>query len=726
GQLRNEVEASRGQLQAQQQRAADEEARLQARTEELRSAQAELEQQVKRLTEAVAEESQRRQGAEQQAGEMSQRRLELEAQLGRLGQQLEETQTHLHVETQLRQEWQQAQRHLSNVLRLAESQHAQAQSLERLEEARQQQQAQKEHYFAEQAKLNERTQELQTVLATVEQKVEQLTHELAKETKRREGAERQAGELDKRRSELEAELATNRQAQEQLQQQLAEVQRQLQAVGEQYHGEQSKLDAQLKELQAAQTLLQQKTASLTEAPADEPWRPPGTEQRGGEVAQPPRRAAGRRILSTVLRFLQDRFRRLFKVKPQDGSEHEAVEKAQHQKERAQPEDSGTQQTEFAGLSQELQSAHLDLSRRVMRLTETLTKETRRREGALQQVRELEKRRSELEAQLGHLRQELAASQKQLQAQQEKSRAEQTALEERIKRSESAQAELEQQVKHLATQHDAASRRIHELDDHSQAAARTIRTRDQELAALRHAVLDAARINSNISHERLQVEGQMVEGWKRLITTLLETPLSAAQRGLVLEIVRALEGWTKGRADALNRVESPVEPLDIHRSEFNCTEVIECALAMVRDNADQAGARVQATLIAPVPERAHGSPPHLQQLITLLAASLREVCGAENLEVQVSFKTMPSGAPEMLLSLLLPSSGNEESLRLRLTALAETPATLRTIRCGSPELALASAWQLALALGGNPSIETTADHMVHVEISLPLPAPSSLL
>jgi DNA-binding response OmpR family regulator len=723
--LRHDLEASQRHLQAQQQSAVAEQATLQARTQELRAAQAEMEQQIKRLTEAFAEESKRRQGAEQQAGEINQRRRELEAQLGQLGQQLQQTQTHLHAETQLRQEWQQAQQHMRNVLQLAENQHAQAQSRQQMEEAQQQQRAQEENYLAEQAKLKARTQELQSVLAPVEQKVKQLTEELAKETKRREGAERQAGELDRRRSELEAELATNKQAQERLRQQLAEVKRQLRAAEENYIAERSRLEAQMKELQAAQALLQQKSGPLAETPTDETRRPQDAEQRGGEVAQPPSRATWRGVLNAVRQFVQDTLRRLLKAKSRQDVEHEAAESPNHREEPARQESPGAQQSEFADLSQELQAAHLDLLRRVMRLTEMLAKETRRREGAMQQAREIDKRRCELEALLGPLREDLTASQNQLQAQQDRSRAQQTELEERIKGMQSAQAELEQQVKRLATRHDTTSQRIDELEGQSQVAARTIQTRDQELGALRHAILDASRISSKISHERLQVDGQMVEGWKRLITTLLHTPLSMAQRGLVVEVVSALEGWTKGRTDAMDRVESRVEPPDIHHSEFNCTEVIECALATVREDTDQIGAKIQVALVGPVPERAHGSPRHIHQLITLLAASLPEVGHAENLEVQVSFKTMQNGSPELLLSLLLSSSGSEENLRLRLTSLTEASATLRIVRCGGPELALASAWQLALALGGSPSIEITKDRQVRVAISLPLQATSSL-
>ena len=39
-----------------------------------------------------------------------------------------------------------------------------------------------------------------------------------------------------------------------------------------------------------------------------------------------------------------------------------------------------------------------------------------------------------------------------------------------------------------------------------------------------------------------MEYQVVDGWKHLVTTLLQSPLSIAQRGVVSEIVGALDGW----------------------------------------------------------------------------------------------------------------------------------------------------------------------------------------
>jgi hypothetical protein len=198
-----------------------------------------------------------------------------------------------------------------------------------------------------------------------------------------------------------------------------------------------------------------------------------------------------------------------------------------------------------------------------------------------------------------------------------------------------------------------------------------------------------------------------------------------QRGLVSEIICALDGWRKGRAHATNGVEFQIDPPDLHHSEFNCAEVIECALAAVRKNAHETGAKVQTALVGPVPERVHGNAQHIHQLITMVAASLPDVGRAENVELQVSVEAKQNDTAELLLSLLLSPTCSPETLCLRLITLTEASATLRTVRCGGPELALAAVWQLALALGGRPFIEATVDQKVRVRISLPLMVASSL-
>src|SRR5207253_1820066 len=100
--------------------------------------------------------------------------------------------------------------------------------------------------------------ELQAAQAEVMQRVKRLTETLAEETKRREGAERQAGEIGQYRSKLEAELAENKQAQARLQQELEASQKQLRAQRDSSGTEQIKLEVRTQELQATHAEVEQK------------------------------------------------------------------------------------------------------------------------------------------------------------------------------------------------------------------------------------------------------------------------------------------------------------------------------------------------------------------------------------------------------------------------------------------------------------------------------------
>jgi hypothetical protein len=272
------------------------------------------------------------------------------------------------------------------------------------------------------------------------------------------------------------------------------------------------------------------------------------------------------------------------------------------------------------------------------------------------------------------------------------------------------------VRELAGQQDLATKRINELNGQSEAATQEVHARDRELAALRYAILDAARVGAHINHARMQGECETVNGWRRMMTTLLQTPLSIAQRGIIAEITSALDGWRKRRAEAGN-VEPRVEPYDLRPSEFHCGEVIESALGDVRKNASETGAKVQTSVAGPVPDRAHGCPRHIHQLVTTLAGSLVDLGCAETLEVQICFESKPNDNAQMLLSFLVSSAQSAESLCGRLRSLADASAALQSVAQGG--LALSSAWQLAVALGGSPSVEAIADRNVRVSISLPI-------
>jgi hypothetical protein len=482
---------------------------------------------------------------------------------------------------------------------------------------------------------------------------------LANEAGRRQGAERQAEQLGQRRTELETELAHNKHAQAQLRDQFDESQKQLQHESLQCR----QLTDKIAETESAKTQFAAQANSTRE-----------------------------------LIKAQEDFIRALDLKIRERQGEIARLGALLQSEMVQRQ---LEQSEIEAL--ELQAAELSDD-----LLEKIVEQQR-----------FQHRESELEQYLQLQKDQLANSAAIVTIQE----AELKNLKATIDDLRVIQSALCARVRELTNQQDTASARILELDRQSVATTRIIKERDQELAALRHAVLDAAVVGTRISSERLQVELQSVDGWKRLMTTLLHTPLSAPQRGLVAETICALDGWRNGRAAAANHLEFQVAPPDLKRSQFNCAQVVESALAAVRKQAEETGAKIQVTLVGQVPECAWGNPGHIHQLITMLAGALPDFAHTEDLHLQLSFDAQPNDTAGLRLSFGLASTQSTETLCLRLRTLTEPSEMLRTGQ-GGAELIIRSAWQLALALGASPAFEIASDGEVHLHFSLPLPVISA--
>src|SRR5262249_10978602 len=141
------------------------------------------------------------------------------------------------------------------------------------------------------------------------------------------------------------------------------------------------------------------------------------------------------------------------------------------------------------------------------------------------------------------------------------------------------------------------------------------------------------------------------------------------------------------------------------------------------NAVQTGATVRTTLVGAPPQAVYGSPDHIHQLITTLAASLQDFARPDSIELQLSFGPQ-NGSSQMLISFLL-SSATDNNLATRLTALTDAGASASSPRSADPELRLISAWQLALAVGADPRIATLSEHGVTLLVSMPLETKSSI-
>ena len=578
---------------------------------------------------------------------------------------------------------------------LAEIRQAHAKSQQALEISQQELLSHQESARAEQSRLQVQIQESRATKAELEQKINRLTEALAEENEVRQSAEQQAAELGQHRTRLEADLAEGRQEHAKLRHELEVSQQKLQEERLNCLAEQSRLEARTKESQALAVDLAAVRTRLEEEALR--CRTIAEKVAATELARA-ELASQAHITANVLKEREDSILSL------DSQVRE-------------------RQGEIARLGSLLES-EIAQRRREHSQAEALEKQAAALSNQLAEKNAAEQkwhqRETELEHHIRQQKEQLADSA----AASKKQELELKGLKRTLDDLQVIQSALCARVRELTAQQDRASKRIEELNGESQAAAKAVQARDQELAGLRHAILDAARIAALVRRERLQMDSQAAEGWKRMTGTLLHTPLSMVQRGLVTEIVSALDVWSKWFSSARHDFEFQVEPPDLQRLEFNCSDLLESAVADVRNHAEKAGVKGQITVVGPVPEYAHGSAHHIHQLITMLSSSLIDLGCAENLEAQVTCQTDQGGTSRILFSFLLSSPCSEETLYLRLRTITEASAALRVVQHGGPELALSAAWQLALALGGSPLIERTANQKVHVQVSLPLQVTSS--
>ena len=291
-QLRQELEASQKQLRAQKENDLAEQSKLEANTRALQSAQAEVAQKVKRLTETLAGETKGGRGDEQQSSEAA-KQSNRSARRGPLSAVREFMEDKIRLLTTRRREGleQGADGHSKHGGQQdatpAHRQEAKGTVPQKVETSPKQLQAQQETSRTEPSSLETQAQQLQADRANVLQRIKRLTDTLAEETRRRQGAEKQASESRQQRGELQAELLKINQAQVRLRQELEASQKQLGAQQTGSRAEQNRLEGRIKELQAAQPEVEQQVKRLTEMLAAETKRREAAEQRAAQLARTP-------------------------------------------------------------------------------------------------------------------------------------------------------------------------------------------------------------------------------------------------------------------------------------------------------------------------------------------------------------------------------------------------------------------------------------------------------
>ncbi len=246
----------------------------------------------------------------------------------------------------------------------------------------------------------------------------------------------------------------------------------------------------------------------------------------------------------------------------------------------------------------------------------------------------------------------------------------------------------------------------------------VKNGEKKLAGLRYAILDASRMNLRLHRERLHKERQNQEAMRRLLSSLAQTPLSLAQRGMIAELQHSVDSLKNNRTGALNTTIYPVELPSLRGSEFSFSEIAESAFQAVRTAATAAGVTAQVSASGTISHQLIGYAEHVHQLITLLAVSpLTITTGVTALDLRVAIKPKCVRFAEITLRVALLSDDVHELLA-RLTAVTAS-TSLQTGTLNEAEIGLAAGWQLAQAMGTQAVLEIDGGKEVCIVLSLPV-------
>jgi len=612
----------------------------------------------------------------------------------------------------------------------------------------------------------------------MEQQVQRLTITLAEETRRREGAEQQAGLAGERSVKLEGELAKQTSEATRLSQELEDTRRRIEAEQQQSSAEITRLSSRVQELLAAQTETRPQIEALTAKLSAEMKRRESAELESARQAE--RHAALEAELEAKQRACNQSRLDLDSVQARLAEQEEACRmekerlaastqsiqnltaeleqvrtRAEHETEQrrklaaqlAQAEESQSHWKSQAASAQEqlacqaqtieaLKTQSKASQGEVSRLESLIQDEAAQRRHARQQAEALQRQVSELTAQLASktaseqdLRQREAQLESALAIQKEHFNnvsnnaavleTKLTLARQRVEELELLQTALCARVRELTAQQETIAQQAKALQTRVQDDVLTLQDRDHQLAALRFAVLATAQNRGLFHSDRLTAEDKIVAGVKHMVTSLMHTPLSPAQRSLIDEIVGALDGWHNSRTDASRTGIFPVEPPVTQICRFKLAAALDAAFDCAKSEAAKAGATCDCIRTGNVPDVTHGDESRIQQLITRFASSLREVAEATSIRVGATVDQAASDVISVKLTWSAAQVENNPALPPRLRAIAAASTNLQAAQMGTAEAGLAAAWQLALLLDGTPKIVTEASDPWHIEVALHL-------
>lgn len=211
----------------------------------------------------------------------------------------------------------------------------------------------------------------------------------------------------------------------------------------------------------------------------------------------------------------------------------------------------------------------------------------------------------------------------------------------------------------------------------------------------------------------------------IVSALLSSPLSPAQRRLVASFQNLVEDWTTEQLSTLGSNQLSLMAPNFQAEEFCLAELVRDASQALQQVAAARGIESRVALSEPSPAKVVGDPSHLSHLMTLLSESCLALSQARRLALQASVDPAKPGPAGLRIELLIGVEGSAGEIAERFSAIAGAASTLRAARFPEAELSLAVCWHLVQALGGTFQCGApTADEVrlgLLLPVGVPLPA-----
>ena len=229
-----------------------------------------------------------------------------------------------------------------------------------------------------------------------------------------------------------------------------------------------------------------------------------------------------------------------------------------------------------------------------------------------------------------------------------------------------------------------------------------------------ASLAKSRFLATLGHEvRTPMTG--VLGMSEL---LLDTPLDHRQRGYVEAIRRAGEHLLRLVNDALDLARIEAGRLELDEQDFDLRALVSEVVSLMAPVAEQRGLAFHVRTAPDAPHGLRGDPGRLRQILLNLLGNAVKFTDRGEVVLGVAAAT-PQGVVIVVRD-TGPGLNDEQKQRLfRRFEQADGPRT--TARYGGSGLGLAICQELAMAMGGQISVESTPGQGATFRVELPLPA-----